>query len=129
VAHGLEVSRRAIAKIAERASGIGARTAIALMPARFQTNDPDFGRLVEIVRQAGGELDRDSASRRFAGALAPLGLPMIDVQTTLAVQPDREGLFYLQTVHLTPRGHQVVADALFNFLEGAGLVSGSSPAR
>jgi lysophospholipase L1-like esterase len=129
VAQGLAVSRQAIAKIDERARGIGAQTAIALMPARFQTNDPDYGRLVEIVRQAGGELDRDSASRRFAAALAPLELPMTDVQTVLAAQPDREGLFFLQTVHLTPRGHQVVADALFDFLDKSGLIAASAAAR
>jgi len=40
----------------------------------------------------------------------------------LARQPDREGLFYQQTVHLTPRGHGVVADALFDFLQTSGLL-------
>ena len=122
VMQGLEVSRRAIGQIAQRASGLGARTAIALMPARFQTNDPDYQRLDVTVRHAGGVLDRDSASRRFHDALAPLNLPMTDLQTVLARQPDREGLFYQQTVHLTPRGHGVVADALFDFLQTSGLL-------
>ena len=122
VAQGLEVSRRAIGQIAQRASALGARTAIALMPARFQTNDPDFQRLDVTVRHAGGVLDRDSASHRFHDALEPLGLPMTDLQTVLARQPDREGLFYQQTVHLTPRGHRVVADALWDFLQTTGLL-------
>lgn len=122
ITQGLDVSRRAIEKIAGRASGLGARTAIALMPARFQTNDPDYQRLEVTVRHAGGVLDRDSASRRFHDALAPLQLPMTDLQTILAGQSDREGLFYQQTVHLTPRGHKVVADALFDFLQSAGLL-------
>jgi hypothetical protein len=37
---GLEVSRRAIGQIAQRASGLGARTAIALMPARSRRTIP-----------------------------------------------------------------------------------------
>jgi lysophospholipase L1-like esterase len=122
VADGLRVSRDAYGRVAARASAIGARTGIVLVPARFQTNDADFGNLDAAVRGAGAELDRDAASRRFADALAPLGLPMIDLQPILAVQPERAGLFYQRTVHLTPRGHTVTADALFDFLERSGLV-------
>jgi hypothetical protein len=121
VAHGLDVSREAFGKIVERAKGIGAQTAIALMPARFQTDDPDYHRLNEIVRQSGGNLVRNSASERFATALAPLGVPMVDLQPTLAAQPDRIGLFFQRNVHLTPRGHDVVAATLFDFFERSGL--------
>jgi hypothetical protein len=121
VAQGLTASRQAYGRIIERAKGIGAQTAIALMPARFQTDDPDYHRLHEIVRQAGGELVRNSASERFQAALAPLGVPMVDLQPTMAAQPDRIGLFFQRTVHLTPRGHEVVSAALFDFLEANGL--------
>lgn len=118
---GLEVSRRAFGMIVDRASAIGARTGIVLMPARFQTDDPDYGRLVEIVRQAGGELARNSASERFRTSLAPLGVPLVDLQPVLAAQPDRMGLFFQRTIHLTPRGHDVVGGALFDFLQTNGL--------
>ena len=124
IERGLDLTRQAIARIAERARGIGAATAIALMPARFQTDDPDFGRLVTIVGHAGGVLERDAASRRFQEALAALTLPMTDLKPALAAQPDRIGLFYQQTVHLTPRGHSVVADALYQFLDESGLLRG-----
>jgi hypothetical protein len=116
VARGLDVSRQVYARIAARAAGLGATTGLVFMPARFQTDDPDYGRLAETVRQAGGVLDRQAASRRFAEATAPLGLPAIDLQPALAAQPDRIGLFFRHNVHLTPRGHGVVADALFDFL-------------
>jgi len=126
VGQGLDVSRRAFGLIADRARGIGARTAIALMPARFQTDDPDYGRLAAIVRNAGGELVRNSASERFRAALSPLGLPMVDLQPTLAAQPERIGLFFQRNVHLTPRGHNVVAGALFEFLESSGLTKAAA---
>jgi lysophospholipase L1-like esterase len=122
VAEGLEVSRRAFERTAERAEAIGARTAIVLMPARFQVNDEDYRNLAAIVREAGGELDRQASTRRFAEALAPLGRPMLDLQPVLARQPDPSGVFFQRNVHLTPRGHRVTADALLEFLDSSGLV-------
>ena len=121
IAHGLQVTRRAFGLIAALAAQRGARTALVLMPARFQVDDADFGRLAVIVGQAGGTLVRDAASERFERALAPLELPMLDLLPVLASQPDRAGLFFERNVHLTPRGHEVVADALFQFMKQSGL--------
>ena len=123
VAHGLDVSRQAFGRIADRARAAGARPAIVLMPARFQTDDGDYGRLAEIVRQSGGTLVRDAATERFAAALSPLGVPMLDLLPILARQPERSELFFQRNVHLTPRGHEVVASALFEFLETSGLAA------
>jgi lysophospholipase L1-like esterase len=123
VQHGLDVTRGALGKIAARAAERGARTAIILMPARFQTDDADYGRLAETVREAGGTLVRNAATERGRQALAPLGLPMFDLLPTLEAQPDRVGLYFQQNVHLTTRGHMVVAEAIFQFLETSGLVN------
>jgi len=123
VTHGLEVTRRAYDLVAKKAAADGARTGLVLMPARFQTDDADYGHLMEAVRAAGGELVRNASSERFATALAPLGLPMIDLQPVLAAQPDRVGLFFQRNVHLTARGHEVVAGALYDFMKTSGLTS------
>ena len=123
VATGLDASRQAFARIIQRAQGLGARTGIVLMPARFQVNDDDFRNLDAAVRAAGGVLERDAASHRFREALAPLGVPLTDLQPVLFAQPDRAGLFFLRTVHLTPRGHEVVAASLYEFLQSSGLAS------
>jgi hypothetical protein len=122
VQHGLEVTRRAFGAIAQRASASGAETGLVLFPARFQTDDADYGRLKEIVHRAGGELVRNSGTSRFREALAPLDLPTLDLLPVLEMQPERIGLFYQRTIHLTPRGHEVVADALFEFLRTSGLM-------
>ena len=122
VLHGLDVSRRAYGTIARRAEELGARAGVILFPARFQTDDGDYGRLNDIVHRAGGVLVRNAATVRFREALAPLGLPTIDLLPLLEAQPDRIGLFYQRTIHLTPRGHEVVAGALFDFLMTSGLV-------
>jgi len=123
VLHGLDVSREAFGRIADRAAADGAATAFALMPARFQTDDGDYGRLDAIVEAAGGTLVRNAASERFREALAPLDLPLMDLQPIRAAQPDRMGLFFQRNIHLTRRGHRVVADALFDFLDSSGLLA------
>ncbi len=121
LADGLNVMRRAFGLISARAEAIGARTAIAIMPARFQTNDVDFGHLNKTVRDAGGVLVRNSGTDRFRDALQPLGLPLIDLEPALARDPNRMGLFFQRTAHLTPHGHDAVAAALFDFFESSGL--------
>ncbi len=65
IAEGLAVSRQCVREIAAVATAAGARTAVALMPARFQVDDADYGRLKEVVAAAGGDLRRDAATERF----------------------------------------------------------------
>jgi lysophospholipase L1-like esterase len=116
IAEGLEISRAAVEDIMRTASDAGATTAVVLMPARFQVDDPDYGRLKEGVANAGGELLRDAASERFERALAPLGVPQCDVLPALRRALPGPDLFFQETVHLTPRGHEVVANALETFI-------------
>jgi lysophospholipase L1-like esterase len=124
IAEGLRVTTRCVDAIRSRAAASGARTAILLMPARFQVDDADYGRLREGVRQAGGELVRDAATDRFAAALSPLGLPLIDVLPALRAALPGPDVFFQQTVHLTPRGHEVTAAALERFIREQRLVDG-----
>ena len=68
---GLRISRECVQAIAAEAAAAGARTMVMLMPARFQVDDADYGRLKEAVSGAGGTLVRDAATdalRRSAGA-------------------------------------------------------------
>lgn len=116
VTEGLRVTREAFSRIATMAAARGARTAFVLMPARFQLDDGDYGRLRAGVEAAGHELVRHSASERFRTTLAPLGLPMIDLLPVLQAQPDPVGLFFTRNIHLTTRGHAVVGHALREFV-------------
>jgi hypothetical protein len=110
------LSRDALATLAREAKAIGASTGIILMPARFQIDDADYGRLRDIVAQAGGELVRDAATDRFRAALDGLGLPMIDLLPVLRQAPPGPDLFFQENVHLTPRGHAVVGRTLADFV-------------
>jgi hypothetical protein len=48
--------------------------------------------------------------------LAPLGLPMFDLLPVIQADPDPVGLFFQRNIHLTPRGHEVVGQALTGFV-------------
>jgi hypothetical protein len=123
VAQGMEVARDAFGRIAARAAGLGARTVLVLVPARFQVNDVDYGWMDKAVREAGARLIRQSGTERFARALAPLGLPTLDLLPIFLDQPQRQDLFFQRNVHLTPRGHEVVETALFDFLQTQGFLT------
>ncbi len=121
IARGLALTREAVALIAADARSVGARTAIVLIPARFQVDDADYERLRETVRQAGGELRRDAATERFATELSQLRLPMTDLLPPLRRALPGPDVFFQDNVHLTPRGHAIVAGHLADFLLANGL--------
>lgn len=121
VAAGLDTAARYLGKIAARAEAQGARTGLVLVPARFQLDDEDYGRLRDIVAATGASLVRDAATDRFAAALAPLGLPVFDLLPALRADADPSSLFFKENVHLTERGHEVAAAALEAFIRGDGL--------
>jgi hypothetical protein len=77
--------------------------------------------LREAVEAAGGKLVRDAATERFDRALSDLPLPRFDALPALRAALPGPDVFFQQTVHLTPRGHQVVADALDAFIRRQGL--------
>jgi hypothetical protein len=121
IAEGLRVSRECVEAIASDAAGIHAKTMVLLIPARFQVDDADYGHLREAVTGAGGRLVRDAGSDRFNEALAATSLPRLDVLPALRAALPGPDVFFQRTVHLTPRGHQIVAAALDDFLRKQGL--------
>jgi hypothetical protein len=116
MAHGLVVTRECIKRISESASAQGARTAIVLMPARFQVADYDFELLKPIVALTGEDLQRNLGTARFKEALAPLGLPTLDALPLLHGSRFHEEIFFKSTAHLTIVGHDVLADGLDRFV-------------
>ncbi len=123
IEEGLAIARECVRGIAAHAATLGARTGVLLMPARFQVDDADYGRLKSGVEQAGGQLLRDAATERFVSVLAGLGLPMIDPLPSLRAAPPGPDLFFQRNVHLTPRGHEVMAGVLDRFLQERGLLA------
>lgn len=125
IAQGIAHTREAIRQMAADAAAVGARLGIVLMPARLQLDDADFGRLREIVADAGGRMERHAPTERFSASLSTLGPPMLDLLPPLQAALPGPDLFFQENVHLTPRGHAVVADALVPFVTDPRLM----PAR
>ena len=121
IARGIEITRACLQQLRVEAEQRGARVAILLMPARFQVDDGDYGRLRQTVKETGGELLRDAATTRFSEGLADLAVPMTDLLPPLRQSLPGPDLFFQQNVHLTPRGHQVVANHLVTFFGAHGF--------
>jgi hypothetical protein len=109
---GLETTRRVVERLAADVAADGGRLAILYMPARFQLDDGDYGRLRQAVEDAGGELVRDAATQRFEAALAGVGVPALDLLAPLRATRPGPDLYFQRTAHLTPLGHRVVAAAI-----------------
>jgi hypothetical protein len=122
---GLAVARECVRRIAATAAANGARTAIVLVPARFQVDDRNYESLEAIVAESGQQLLRDAASERFASSLSGLGLPIVDMLPALRAASGKTRVFMRSTAHFTKDGHEVVADALAGFLNDSGLLDGS----
>jgi hypothetical protein len=122
IAQGLAITRGVMDAMVAESRAAGARMAMVLMPARFQVDDADYGRLRQAVREAGGELVRDGATRRFEEALAGVDAPQLDPLPAMRAVLPGPDLFFQQTVHLTPHGHDVVAGAIARFLRDSRLL-------
>lgn len=116
ITEGLAITRQCVEEVVRISTDNGAKSGIVLMPARFQVDETDYRWLKESVRQAGGELLRDAASQRFDEGLSTIPVPRIDVLPALRAALPGPDLFFQRTVHLTPRGHEIVANALFDFI-------------
>ena len=121
IGEGLEIARECVQAIVDDASAAGAKTMVMLMPARFQVDDADYGRLKEAIEGTGGELVRDAATARFEDALAPVPVPRFDALQPLRAAMPGPDVFFQHTVHLTPRGHEIVARGLEAFIRRNGI--------
>jgi hypothetical protein len=123
IAKGLAITRRVVDELGRETEAGGARTAVMLMPARFQVDEANHESLREAVAQAGGDLVRDAATRRFDEALAGGAAPRFDALPALRSAQAGGAVFFQRTVHLTPRGHEIVAESLERFLRDSGLLT------
>jgi SGNH hydrolase-like domain, acetyltransferase AlgX len=121
---GLDITKQCLLELQTLGKAQDARLALILMPARLQVDDADYGRLQQTVAEAGGVLVRDEATDRFGRALDPLGIPILDPLPAFRRALPGPDIFYQTTVHLTPHGHALLAEALATFLHEKRLLDG-----
>ena len=124
ITRGLTVTREAVSRLAALTRSQGSRLVVVLLPARFQLDDADHGRLREIVARSGKTLERDGATRRFTDALAGLDVPVFDALPALREAAKRADVFMQSTAHFTPYGHDALAAILERYLGESGLLEG-----
>ncbi len=122
VTEGLAVTRDCVDRIAALATERGAKTAVVLLPARFQVDDEDFGYLATRIASAGVTLDRNAATARFRTSLNGSAVPLLDALPALQAQKGPARLFFRQNAHFTPRGHEVIAEQIERFLVSSRLI-------
>ena len=116
VMEGFQLAGRAFARIATDARARGAKTGFILMPARFETVDEDYVRVSKSAKDGGRTLIRHGATERFKRVLPP-GEPMLDLLEIFKTLDDPAGLHFVRNTHLSARGHEVTAKAVFEFLK------------
>ena len=112
ITRGIGVMTDAVSRLDALTKSQGARLAVVLLPARFQVDDGDYGRLKAIVERSGQTLERDRATERFKTALAGLGVPVLDVLPPLREASRQSDVFMQSTAHFTPFGHEALAGIL-----------------
>lgn len=122
IQRGLLVTRDVVARTKALTDTQGARLVVMLLPARFQVDDGDFGRLREIVARSGKTLERDRATARFREALEGLHVPVMDALPALRAATSPATLYFQSTAHFTAYGHEVLAFALQDFLTETGVL-------
>ena len=122
IVRGIGVMTDAVSRLAALVESQGARLVVVLLPARFQVDDGDYGRLKAMVERSGRTLERDRATERFKAALAGLGVPVLDALPPLREAARTSDVFMQSTAHFTPFGHDALAGILERYLRDANLV-------
>ena len=112
ITRGLKVMTDAVSRLDALTRSQGARLVVLLLPARFQVDDDDYGRLREGVARLGYTLERDRATERFRLALQASGVPVLDVLPVLREAAGGREVFMRSTAHFTPFGHETIARAI-----------------
>jgi hypothetical protein len=94
----------------------GARMILVIMPESNQI--PGQGEGIKVYRgmRVGEVIESRAPQAMMAGFCSDNGIECLDLLEPLTAHQD-EPIFWVYDLHLTPRGHQVVADVLADYLE------------
>lgn len=114
---GRENSRKALSTFATLSKQHGFRLGVVLIPTELQL-DPESARgLFEWSGVDPTTFDAEATDRFFAKVLRKYNIPFLNLRSTLKQESDTgDPLFIRNDGHFTPRGHEVAATAIWNFL-------------
>jgi lysophospholipase L1-like esterase len=123
-AEDLRAFRETLAKFAGAVSEGGGRLLVALLPSREQVDPLALEAVLSAYGISESALDMRAPNDLARELTKELGVGFVDLLP--AFREAGGGLFFEQDVHLTSRGHEVVARALGDYLEA---VEGPSVAK
>ena len=114
---GRENSRQALAALAALSKHHGFRLGVVLIPTKLQLDPESARRLFEWLDVDPTTFDAEATDRFFTTVLRDYGIPFLNLRSTLKQETDTgDPLFIPDDGHFTPRGHEVAAGAICNFL-------------
>lgn len=119
----LDAFEERLAAFARAVRADGGRLVVALLPTREQVEPRALEAVTAAYKISVDALDMRRPNRLAEGLTRRLGAGFLDLLPAFLAAGD--GLFFEQDVHLTSRGHAVVAQALGDYLE---TTEGRSPA-
>ena len=113
---GLEVTKDVVSRLDALTRQEGSRLVVVLLPARFQVDDGDYGRLKAIVARPGRRSIGIGATERFKAALTGLNVPVFDALPPLREAARQAEVYMQSTAHFTAAGHEALAGILEQYL-------------
>ena len=105
-------------------AGAGARLVLAYVPSRMEVSPRVWERTQERY-EVDDTFQRDAVADRLRQITGRLGVPMLDLTEALArAESPFSPTYYQSDSHWNPRGQDVAAQALTEFLAARGLVPG-----
>lgn len=112
-----QLSETSLIKLEKQAAKNKAKMIILILPTREQIVPGEWAKVKEQGHNVESRLYSDSGSRKEMLKICKLNnWRCLDFQEIMRSQKDLTGLFLENDFHLSPQGHKLVADILFNYL-------------
>src|SRR5262249_33509060 len=118
VERGWRLVEKILAKIAQEASGAGARTALLIVPDRTQVDEALWSDFLASQRLDPAAFDRDLPDRRLLEIASGLGITVVDpLEAQRAKAASGTPLFVTGDPHWNAAGHEIAAQELARALK------------
>jgi hypothetical protein len=122
---GWQLTDALITQLASKVQADGSDFAIAYVPERIQMGGAAWEDMLAKTEVAGTSWDIDATNTRAAQLADNINVPFLDPTPAFrdALAVSDEPLFFAIDIHWTVRGHRIIADELFKFLQDSNLLS------
>lgn len=117
-----QLTAQHLQSIHESAQAVGAKLALVNLPLQYQIDPKLWERVRNRHQLNDGDYDSRAVHSQLAKIAQQLDVPCLDLGLVLAEHPEPGELYFPINKHFSPRGHEIVAAALAEFVEDSGLL-------